>query len=95
VPDARWLVAGEPRAVAARARALLRGALARAVPGAHEALDTAACVALATRAQPALPAQALSEMLSALDDAAFAETAAADVAALAGSARRLARELAP
>jgi hypothetical protein len=32
VPDARWLAAGEPKAVAARAAARVRGALARAGP---------------------------------------------------------------
>ena len=41
VPDTRWLAAGEPKAVAARAIWRLRAALARAVPEAHSALDTA------------------------------------------------------
>jgi len=40
VGDTRWVAAGEPRAVAARAFHLLRGALARAVPEAHGALST-------------------------------------------------------
>src|SRR5207245_3176171 len=44
VPDARWLAAGEPKAVVARATWRLRAALARAVPGAHSALEAADCL---------------------------------------------------
>src|SRR3989449_5940084 len=40
VPDARWLAAGEPKAVAARAIWRLRAALAGAVSPAHPALST-------------------------------------------------------
>src|SRR6266545_4992076 len=51
VPDSRWLAAGEPKAVAARAAQGLRRALALAVPDAHEALSTAECLAAVARAR--------------------------------------------
>src|SRR5207247_783045 len=52
VPDARWLAAGEPKAVAARATYRLRVALARAIPDARLALSTAECLAAVERARP-------------------------------------------
>src|SRR5206468_3742511 len=45
VPDARWLAAGEPKAVAARAAFRLRMAVARAIPEARPALSAAECLA--------------------------------------------------
>jgi len=93
VPDRRWLEAGEPRAVAARARAALRAAIARAVPGAHAALSTAECLAAVERAQLRLSPAALAEVLRALDDAEFASVTGTDVTALAARARTLAGEL--
>jgi len=95
VPDARWLAAGEPRAVATRATWRLRAALARAVPGAHLALDTHECLAVVERARPGRPAGELRELLEQLDRVAFASGPGTDVAALAARARRLAQELAP
>src|SRR3989442_10133373 len=55
VPDTRWLAAGEPKAVAARAIWRLRAALAGAVSEAHPALDTAECLAAVERARPHAP----------------------------------------
>src|SRR5207245_10135620 len=55
VPDTRWLAAGGPKAVAARPIWRLRAALARAVPGAPPALDTAECPAVGARARAAAP----------------------------------------
>lgn len=95
VPDARWLAAGEPKAVAARATWRLRAALARAVPEAHLALSTAECLATAERARPHAPLRELRELLEQLDRVAFASAHGTDVAGLATMARRLARELAP
>ena len=89
VPDRRWLEAGEPRAVAARARAALRAAIARAVPGAHPALSTVECLAAVERAKLSVSAAALGEALRALDEAEFASVPAADVPALAARARAL------
>ena len=97
--DARWLAAGEPRAVATRATWRLRAALARAVPGAHPALDTHECLGVVERARSGARAGArlgeLRDVLEQLDRVAFASAEGTDVAALAARARRLAQELAP
>ncbi len=95
VPDGRWLAAGEPKAVAARATWRLRAALARAVPAAHPALSTAECLAVAAQARPEAPLRELKDLLEQLDAVAFASAHGTDVAALAAMARRLAQELAP
>ncbi len=95
VPDARWLAAGEPKAVAVRARERLRAAVARAVPEAHPGLATAECVAAVARARPEAPVRELGDLLEQLDRVAFASAPGTDVAALAAMARRLAREFAP
>lgn len=94
VPDARWLAAGEPKAVAARAARELRAAVARAVPEAHEALSTAECLAAVERARPDAPLRELGDVLGALDQVGFATAHAVDPAPLALRARRLAAELA-
>jgi len=95
VPDARWLAAGEPRAVATRATWRLRATLARAVPGAHQALDTHECLGVVERARPGAPVGELRDVLEQLDRVAFGTAQGTEVAALAARARRLARELAP
>jgi hypothetical protein len=95
VPDARWLAAGEPRAVATRATWRLRAALARAVPEAHLALDTHESLGVVERARPGAPVPELRDVLEQLDRVAFASAQGTDVAALAARARRLAQELAP
>jgi hypothetical protein len=93
VPDARWLAAGEPKAVVARATWRLRTALARTVPEAHPALDTAECLAVVERARPQAPVRELRELLEQLDRVAFASAHGTDIAALAVTARRLARDV--
>jgi len=95
VPDTRWLAAGEPKAVAARAIWRLRAALARAVPEAHPALDTAECLQAVERVRPNAPLRELRDLLEQLDRVAFASAHGTDVAALSAMARRLARELTP
>ena len=92
VPDGRWLAAGEPKAVAARATWRLRTALVRAVPDAHLALSTAECLATLARVRPQAPLRELGELLALLDRVAFASAHGTDVALLAATARRLARE---
>lgn len=94
VPDARWLGAGEPRAVAARAAAQLRIALARAYPRASPALSTAECLAILAHDVPPERLRPLAELLPQLDRVAFSPPPAkgADVAALARQARALAEE---
>jgi hypothetical protein len=93
ISDARWLSAGEPKAVAARAAHRLRHALAQSIPEAHEALSTAECLAAIERARPDAPLRDLRELLTALDQVAFAAAHGVDVAPLAARARALAREL--
>lgn len=93
VPDERWLAAGEPKAVAARAAHGLRSAIARAIPEAHEALSTAECLQTVERARPKAPLRELRELLAQLDQVAFATAHSTDVAPLAARARALAKEL--
>src|SRR6266550_2231361 len=93
VPDARWLAAGEPKAVAARAAGRLRHALAHAIPAAHAALSTAECLAAVERARPDAPLRELRELLHALDQVAFATAHGVDVVPLAARARALARDV--
>jgi hypothetical protein len=89
IADARWLDAGEVRAVAARAAGRLRVALAAAVPDAHLGLSTADCLAAAQRARPqGFPDLAI--VLGELDQVAFATGSKADVTRLADRARTLA-----
>ena len=95
IPDQRWLAAGEPKAVAARAAQRLRQALARAIPAAHEALSTTEVLAAVERARPDAPLRDLRDLLHALDQVAFATAHGVDVAPLAARARTLARELRP
>jgi hypothetical protein len=93
VPDTRWLAAGEPKAVAARAAQGLRRAVAHAIPEAHEGLSTEECLATIAQARPDAPLRDLRDLLHALDQVAFATAHAIDVAPLAARARALAREL--
>ena len=93
VADARWLAAGEPKAVAARAAQRLRRAVAHAIPDAHEALSTEECLAVVERARPDAPVRDLRELLLGLDQVAFASAHGVEVAPLAARARALAREL--
>jgi hypothetical protein len=90
VDDAAWLGVGEPRAVAARAAAQLRAAVARAVPEAHRGLTTEECLAALACAQPGRAGDELAEVLRGLDRVAFASAPEGEIAALAGRARALA-----
>jgi hypothetical protein len=94
VPDARWLAAGEPKAVASRAVYQLRLALARAIPDSAPSLSTAECLAVVERARPDAPLRELRDLLDQLDRVAFASAHGTDVAALAQMARRLGHGLA-
>jgi hypothetical protein len=93
VADGRWLAAGEPKAVAARAARRLRRAVAHAIPDAHEALSTEECLAAVERARPDAPLRDLRELLLGLDQVAFATAHGVEVAPLVARARALAREL--
>jgi hypothetical protein len=93
VADERWLAAGEPKAVAARAAQRLRSAIAQVVPEAHEALSTSECLAVVERARPKAPLRELRDLLTTLDQVAFATAHGVDVGPVAVRARALAREL--
>jgi hypothetical protein len=93
VADVRWLDAGEPKAVAARAAGGLRASLARVVPEAHAGLPTADCLAKVQLHRPQAPVRDLAAVLEALDHIAFASGPGPDVAALARRARALAEGL--
>lgn len=94
-PDARWLAAGEPKAVAARATRVLRQALARVVPDALESLPVREALDAAEGKVPGTTFRRLRESLLALDQVAFAVAHGSDVAHVAAEARALARELRP
>jgi hypothetical protein len=95
VPDARWLAAGEPKAVAARAAARLRTAIARKYPRASPALSTTECLVILDSELPDIPLRQVADVLMQLERVAFASAHGADVAVLAERARRLSAELAP
>jgi hypothetical protein len=92
-PDARWLVAGEPKAVAARASRVLRQSLARVVPDALESLPVREALDAADGKMPGTTFRRLRESLLALDQVAFAVAHGTDVAQVAADARALAREI--
>lgn len=93
VPDGRWLEAGEPRAVAARAAGRLRTAIARAVPEAHLGLPTSDCLTIVQGRRPQAPVSELRTVFAALDEVAFAGAPEVDVVALARLAETLAERL--
>ena len=95
IGDTRWVAAGEPRAVAARAAHRLRKAIAHAVPEAHGALSTSECLAVVERVRPDAPLRQLRELLGALDQVAFATTHGVDIGPIAARARALAEDLEP
>ncbi len=93
VADDRWLNAGEPKAVAARAAGRLRSAVARLIPEAHGGLSTAECLEVVRRRRPQTRVVDLAAVLGALDHVAFGAEGDDDVAALARRAESLAQEL--
>lgn len=94
VDDRIWLRSGEPRAVAARASAGLRAALARAVPEAPPALSTIEALAVAAQKLPDASYRELAALLTALDQVAFASVHGGAVPQLAEQARTLSKRLA-
>jgi hypothetical protein len=95
VPDVRWVAAGEPKAVAARALEQLRAAIARRHRRASPGLSTIECLAILEHELSDIPLRQLTDVLTQLERVAFASAHGADVAVLAERARALARELAP
>jgi len=94
-PDERWLAAGEPKAVAARASRALRQALARVVPDAGEALPVREALAAAEGRVPGATFRRIRDDLLTLDQVSYAVAHGADVGRVAADARELARTLEP
>ena len=95
VPDTRWLAAGEPKAVAARAMGRLRAAIATAHPRGSIALSTSECLAVLEGELSDIPFRQVADVLTQLERVAFASSHGVDIAVLAERARALAGELAP
>jgi len=95
VGDERWISSGEPRAVAARASAELRAALARAVPAAQPSLSTLEALVIATPELLQAQQRELATVLTSLDQVGFAAVHGVEVRELAKRARALAEEIAP
>jgi hypothetical protein len=95
VPDARWLAAGETRAVAARAGARLRSAIAQAVPEAHEGLSTTECLLVLEQSRPGTPVAELRDLLDELTETSFALGPVRHGGELAQRTDALIRELIP
>ncbi|HWZ27136.1 MAG TPA: hypothetical protein VNX15_01150 [Gemmatimonadales bacterium] len=92
-PDDRWLAAGEPKAVAARATRVLRQALARAVPEAQEFVPVREALEAAEGRMPGATFRRVREALLALEQVSYAVAHGTDVQRVASEARELAREL--
>ena len=81
-PLARWINAGEARAVAAIASERLRERLAALEPRASRTLASGECIAALEEARPEWPMRSLSELMLSLERARFAPAVASDVAIL-------------
>ena len=93
IPVQGWTEEGEPRAVAAAAAKLLREAVATALPGAQPGLVTARLLSQAEARRPPLPMDDLTEVLTALDAAAFGPADAGEVESLAMRASALSERI--
>jgi hypothetical protein len=93
VSDGDWIAAGEPTAVAARATAELRAAVARSVPEAHVGLTTEECLDALARSRLRTGLDELATALRRLDSVAFGPEGGADIAAIAAQSRILARRV--
>ncbi len=93
VPDDRWLAAGEPKAVAARATRALRQALARVIPEALESLPVREALDAAEGRMPGATFRRVRDALLALEQVSYAVAHGTDVQRVAIEARELAREL--
>jgi hypothetical protein len=93
-PVMRWVVAGEPRAVAALTMHRLREHFAEAVPRAARSLGTEECLRVIAEEQPDWPLRAIGEVVQSLERASFAPAVPSDVMALADEADELLRLLA-
>jgi hypothetical protein len=88
-PVARWIAAGEGRAVAAIAADRLRERIAELAPEADRALSTEECIAVLEEKHPDWPIRDVSELLRSLERARFAPAAPSDVATLVDRVQQL------
>jgi hypothetical protein len=93
IPVQGWAEEGEARAVAAAAAQVLRGAVASVLPGAQPGLVTARLLSQAEARRPPLPMADLTEVLTALDAAAFGAADAAEIESLALRAAALSERI--
>lgn len=92
-PLARWIAAGEPRAVAAVATDRLRNRIAQLAPEADRALSAEECIAVLEARRSDWPIRDLGEALLALERARFAPAISGDVAVLVSQVDRLLESL--
>jgi hypothetical protein len=88
-PVARWVAAGESRAVAAAVAERLRSVLARREPAAGRHLDTEECIAVIQRSGSELPVRDLTQVLRELERARFAPAIPSDVVQVVRRAEEL------
>ncbi len=93
LPLARWADLGESRLVLGAATASLRDAIARGAPSAEPGLDVATCIERVRAERPDWPADELSELLGALEEARFTPEAFPDASGLADWAQALMAKL--
>lgn len=93
LPLARWADLGESRLVLGAATASLRDAIARGAPSAEPGLDVVTCIERVRAERPDWPADELSELLAALEEARFTPEAFPDASGLAEWAQALVARL--
>ena len=92
-PAARWIAAGEPRAVASLVMGRLRDELVARLPEAKETLSVEECLAVVKRERPDWPVSELADVLHAIERASFAPAVPHDVLALLDQVEAVARKL--
>jgi len=92
-PAAKWITAGEPRAVASFVMGRLRAELVARLPEANETLSVEECLAVVQRERPDWPVSELADVLHAIERASFAPAVPHDVLALLDQVEAVARKL--
>ncbi len=92
-PLARWMAAGEARAVATLAADRLRACIAALEPRADRRLSAEECIARLDAVRPEWPVRTLAELLRGLERAQFAPAVASDVGALVAQVDELVADL--
>jgi hypothetical protein len=92
-PAAKWIAAGEPRAVASLVMVRLREELVARLPEAKETLSVEECLAVVERERPDWPVSELADVLHAIERTSFAPAVPHDVLALLDQVEAVARKL--